>query len=77
MPTPELSRDEFNAYRVTILQEYLYELIFKESNSTASSSFNSMGELPVFEEDQCNELNEQFQMLASAIPNLIEDVKAV
>jgi hypothetical protein len=41
LPIPTLSRDEFNAYKKTILQEYFYELIFHESDSEVQTCCSS------------------------------------
>ena len=47
LPMPELIRDEYNAYKKTLLQEHLYELIFKESKSSSTASTSaSLMELP-------------------------------
>ncbi len=39
LPVPELVRDEFNAYRHSTLQTYLYELIFKQVPGSKSNGF--------------------------------------
>eukprot|EP00826_Nyctotherus_ovalis_P005281 TRINITY_DN11189_c0_g1_i2.p2 TRINITY_DN11189_c0_g1~~TRINITY_DN11189_c0_g1_i2.p2 ORF type:complete len:155 (-),score=24.19 TRINITY_DN11189_c0_g1_i2:402-866(-) len=44
LPLPRMIRDEFNAYKKTALQEYLYELLFREGEreSTASTAASLM-----------------------------------
>ena len=37
MPLPELQREEFNAYRQTLLQFHLYEFIFHEADTELGS----------------------------------------
>ena len=47
---PELGREEFNVYKKTIYQEYIYEFIFKEGKPSTCSGI----ELPDFSTD-CEE----------------------
>ena len=73
---PKLERDEFNAYRKTLLQDYLYELIFRESQSTSSSPVLS----PDFAMPSLGEENamtsDLAQKLDTSLPTFIEDVCA-
>lgn len=74
LPTPELIRDEFNAYRRTLLQDYLYELIFKEGTTTASSSMGCLEDMPSLMENMECTINCQLQIIESSISALIEEV---
>lgn len=76
LPIPELTRDEFNAYKRTLLQEHLYELIFKESqsSSTASNSLSLM-ELPSLgPSSENNDLSAHMQVLETSGFELIAEV---
>ena len=82
LPMPELVRDEFNAYKKTLLQEHLYEQIFKEaSNQSASSSAStspsltdmpSLGSAP----ESSSHLAAQLQELESSVFELIAEVNS-
>jgi len=41
LPIVEMARDEFNAYQKTMLQEYLYELLFKEADDELENDITS------------------------------------
>jgi len=66
---PELIRDEFNAYKTTPLQEYLYELIFKEADHEPSSIM----ELPTFSFDSEEGLPD-FTKVEALVPEYIAGV---
>ena len=70
LPTPELTREEFNSYKKTILQEHLFGLIFNEAKSLNPSS--NM-ELPSFNEP--SPLLEQLKKLESSAFELVTEVK--
>ena len=72
---PELTREEFNVYKNTILQEHLYELIFKESqtSSTASNSLSLM-ELPSLGPSNESDLSTLLQEIETSVFELIAEV---
>jgi hypothetical protein len=78
LPMPELVREEFNVYKKTLLQDYLYEAIFKESKSesTASTSF-SLGELPTLSDLPEVDIAGQIQTLEASALSLIEECKTL
>jgi len=38
LPIPDMIKDEFNAYKKTSLQEYLYKSLFKNTEQTSTTS---------------------------------------
>ena len=81
LPMPELVRDEFNAYKKSTLQEYLYELLFKEAGtatttsiSTSAAGCTSLGDLPSFEDNYETDLPIRLQKLEASALQLIVDV---
>lgn len=66
LPIPKMVRDEFNAYKKSTLQEYLYELLFKEGEQTSTASTAaSLMELPPLlleEEEPCELDMEEFEL---------------
>jgi len=69
LPLPELVRDEFNAYKRSLFQEYLYGLIFKESSSASSYAISSVFP-PEF-----SGLTTQLEHISALIPELISEVE--
>jgi hypothetical protein len=72
---PQLEREEFNAYRKTMLQDYLYELIFKEGQSSAGQPDAGGLAMPSFGGDT-NGL-EITQRLEAVLPLLLLDVTTI
>lgn len=77
---PELVRDEFNAYKKTLLQDHLYELIFKEGqqsqHSSSSTSFTSNGlaDMPSLGPVSDSGLSVHLQEMESSVFELIAEV---
>jgi hypothetical protein len=79
---PDLVRDEFNAYKMTMLQEYLYELLFKEASNGSSSGAStaccsSLEELPSLGEDTERDLGTRLQQLQALSLQFLTDVSGV
>ena len=74
---PGLFRDEFNAYRKSMLQDYLYEMLFKEdeSSSTASTSLSLM-EMPSLSiGDKEDQIDLNLQEIEQHMEELLNEVK--
>jgi len=77
---PEMVRDEFNAYKKSILQEHLYELLFKEaepiSTTSTAASFESLMDMPSlsFGEEECSGVDFEIQEFELRINELIGEV---
>lgn len=65
LPLAEMERDEFNAYRQTLLQHYLYELAFHEADEL----------LGIEKKMQSEVFTEQFQYLEDYSKELIEECR--
>ncbi len=79
LPTPELVRDEFNAYRKTILQEHLYGMIFKESSGSettegASTGCGSLMDMPALGPELSPDLSMQLTKMELSALELISEV---
>lgn len=75
MPLPKLEREEFNAYRKTLLQYHLYELIFQEgaSESSMEEFSTGLGDLPPLEESS-SALTDALNSIKSSWLTLVEEV---
>lgn len=60
LPLPNLSRDEFNGYKKTILQEYLYDLLLKTDQE--------------FSTDSADEITGALQPFKQLVPKFLEEV---
>lgn len=67
MPTIETVRDEFNAYKKTSLQEYLYELLFKDEESEEESFSLAMPSLSSIDNGFNEELKSNIDKLAMEV----------
>ncbi len=70
MPLPEMVREEYNAYRKTLLQFHLYEFIFKEASTSCEAMCDSTETpRPIFAEE--------LSALEAALPQLVDEVRLV
>ena len=67
MPIPELAREEYNAYRRSLLQFHVYELIFKEAGAETVMNESSQKDSALF--------SEQLEFIGGSVESLISEVR--
>ncbi len=77
LPMPKLTRDEFNAYKKTLVQDHIYEFIFHESDSQCSTATSSpqLSPLSTVNEGERNE--ELIREIEPLVLQLISQVSCI
>ncbi len=75
MPVPEMSREEYNGYRKTILQFHLYEFIFKEATVGSEDMADPLSAaVPNAPLKSGPMFADELAVLENALPKLVEEV---